>query len=208
MINTRGVTTLLTTVLILFLLAGCGNSTDEEAEATAVPPTTESAVEPTAVPAQSTGWSDNPVRVTNLGGDQAIPRIMPGDNGGFYVAWFSNPPGRENYDVRMQRYDAQGNAQWEENGRILSDNKSNTWISDYVFTKDNDGNLILAFQDMRTGSSNLYAYKFSPDGKPLWGENGLPMTDNEGFVGPYPTTVSTPEHITLIWGQETDDSFK
>ncbi len=192
----------------LFILAGCGSSAPAEPAATAVRPT----AEPAQPPAETTSqWNPDPaqnIHVTNLGGDQAIPRIVTGDNGDFYVAWFSNPPGRENYDVRMQRYDAQGNVQWEENGRLISDNKSNTWISDYVFTKDNDGNLILAFQDMRDGSSNLYAYKFSPDGEPLWGKDGLRLTDTENLSAPFPSSVVTPDSVTLIWGNVTDDSLK
>ncbi|MCP4363176.1 MAG: hypothetical protein GY796_34680 [Chloroflexi bacterium] len=198
--------------VLLCVLAGCGNSTPAEAEATAVPPTD---FPPTAESAQppaetTTQWNPDPtqnIHVTNLGGDHVLPRIVIGNKGDIYVAWFSNQ-NLENYDVRMQRYDAAGNAQWGENGRVISDNKSNTWISDYAFTKDNDGNLILIFQDIRNGSSNLYAYKFSPDGDPLWGEDGLQITDNEGFGGPSPTTVSTPNHIALLWDQDTADAPK
>ena len=190
----------------LFLLASCGGSTPIAPSETTPP-----IANPTQVPKDTDSqWNPDPaqnIHVTNLGGDQVIPRIVTGDNGDFYVAWFSNPNG-ENYDVRMQRYDAQGNAQWGENGRLISDNKSATWISDYAFTKDNDGNLILIFQDIRSGNSNIFAYKFSPDGEPLWGEDGMQVTDTEGFVGPSPTTVSTPDHIALLWDQDAEDAPK
>ena len=66
----------------------------------------------------SSHWNQEPtqnLRVSNLGGDQAIPKIVATANGDFYVTWFSNPNG-QNYDVRMQRYDANGNALWQQNG--------------------------------------------------------------------------------------------
>ena len=160
-------------------------------------------------PDQSTSqWSADPahpVHVSNLGGDQAAPHIVTTTSDDIFVAWFSNPPGRQNYDLRMQRFDARGNPQWEENGRVISDHKSNSWISDFAFAKDADENLIVALQDMRDGNSNLYAYKFTQDGDPPWGKDGIKLTDTEGFVGPFPSVVATPDYIILVWGQDESD---
>ncbi|GMQ79504.1 MAG: hypothetical protein BMS9Abin02_2101 [Anaerolineae bacterium] len=93
----------------LFLLVGCNGSTPTEPAETTVPPTDSTqtveppAAEPTQPPAEiNVRWNPDPtqnIHVTNLGGDQAIPRIVTGDNDDIYVAWFSNPNG-ENYDVR------------------------------------------------------------------------------------------------------------
>ena len=197
----------LSTMVVLLLLVSCVGTTPAETSPTNTPePAPEVENTPAPEPTQSTTdatskWNPDPaqnIAITNLGGDQALPRIVTQDNGDFFIAWFSNPKS-ENYDVRMQKFDAQGNALWEENGRIVSDNKSDTWISDYAFTKDHEGNPILIFQDNRTGRKNIFAYKFSPDGQPLWGEDGLQMTNIDGFVAPFPATITTPDHVIFAY---------
>ena len=194
---------LLLATSLVFLLAACSSRPPKLPEETVAP--TESAQAET-----DEQWSSDPaqnLRVSNLGGDQATPHIVT-TNGDIYVTWFSNPPGRQNYDVRMQRFDALGNALWEKNGRIISDHKSNSWITDYVFAKDHQDNLILAFQDLRDGNSNLYAYRFSPEGEPLWGKDGLKLTDAKEFVAPYPSVVTAPNYIMLMWAQGDDEDMK
>ena len=195
-------------LMFVLLLVGCSSPSTPEPSPTNPPesaPENETTTDSAEAPAQTNlQWNPEPIVVTNLGGDQAIPRIVAGNKDDFYIAWFSNPNG-ENYDVRMQRFDGQGNAQWEENGRIISDQKSNSWISDYVFTRDDAGNLILVFQDIRTGTSNIFAYKLSPDGENLWGADGLQITNIEGFAAPFPTTVITSEHITFSWIEESSE---
>jgi hypothetical protein len=56
-------------------------------------------------------WSNDPAvntAICTLGGEQAIPKIVVGPSGDYYISWFSNDSG--NYDVRLQRLDAEGNA--------------------------------------------------------------------------------------------------
>ena len=72
----------------LFLLASCGGSTP-----TAPSETTPPIANPTQVPKDTDSqWNPDPaqnIHVTNLGGDQVIPRIVTGDNGDFYVNTFA-----------------------------------------------------------------------------------------------------------------------
>ena len=125
---------MLIATISLFLLASCDGAVS--VESTAVPTTNEetAATAVSTEPPETTDtsadsqWSDDPtqnIAVTHLGGDQATPAIVTMDNGDFFIAWFSNATS-ENYDVRMQKYDPDGNALWEENGRVISDNSSDT----------------------------------------------------------------------------------
>jgi putative hemolysin len=180
----------------LFFLAGCGGSPTSE-PSTAVVATTE---------ATSSQWSSDPaqnIHVTNLGGDQVIPKIVAAANGDFYVAWFSNPD-EKNYNVRLQRYDANGNALWEQNGLLISDKPSMTWITDYVLTRDNENNAVLVFQDVRNGPNNIYAYKISPEGEFSWGRDGIPLSNNEYFEAPSPDSVTMPDSLAFVWVRELD----
>ena len=153
-------------------------------------------------------WSVDPaesLRVTELGGDQATPKVIPAANGNFYVAWFSNPD-TQNYNVMMQHYDAAGNALWDENGLVISDNPSDSWITDYILTIDEESNAIIIFQDIRIGTNNLFAYKISPDGEFLWGEDGIVLSNNELFEVPSATTVSTTDDLTVAWFRDSEPS--
>ena len=156
----------------------------------------------------SSHWNQEPtqnLRVSNLGGDQAIPKIVATANGDFYVIWFSNPDDH-NYDVRMQRYDVNGNALWQQNGILISKHPSMTWITDYALTLDNEDNAILVFHDVRNDSNNIYAYKISPEGQFIWGKDGLPLSNNEYFEAPAPTSVVTSDHFNCVWVRETTSS--
>ena len=196
-------------LIAVFVLAGCGGSepgpTDTElpaGEATTAVESSEEAV------GSDSGWSADPtqnVRVSDLGGDQALPKIAVESSGDFYVAWFSNPDG-ENYDVRIQRFNAEGKGLWGAGGSVVSDKPSMTWISDYAFTIDGQDNAVLLFQDVRSGQNNIYAYKISQEGEFLWGEDGLPVTDNDFQEFPFPDTVVTPEHITFVWERDLGDA--
>ena len=85
------------------------------------------------------------------------------------------------YEYRMQYFDKDGNPAFPEDGLLVSDfkNKSYTVINDYL-TTDGVGNAILAVLDQRNSAAGLEsytAYKVSPEGDLLWGEEGKPISD-------------------------------
>ncbi len=200
----------------LTLIVGCNGSSDPDPTATQESIPTDLPKEPTDTPDDETDdtddatgsqWNIDPfehLRVTELGGDQAIPKVVGASNGDFYVAWFSNPDA-QNYNVRLQRFDAGGNAQWEENGIVISDHPSRSWIADFILTIDDEDNAIVIFQDVRTGSSNMFVYKTSPSGEFLWGEDGIALSNNEFNEIPAPMALLTPDSLTVGW-LRSDDS--
>ena len=55
-------------------------------------------------------WSTDPALntpVAVLEGEQAIPKVGTGQDGDVFIGFFSNEAG--NYNVRLQRFDAEGN---------------------------------------------------------------------------------------------------
>ena len=158
-----------------------------------------------SVPAGSR-WSSDPAVsavISDAGGEQAIPKVVPLGSDGFAVSWFSNPD-LTNYDVRLQRYDAGANELWEPGGIVVSDNRSETFITDYVAAGDGDGNTILVLQDSRTGSPNIYAYKMSAEGEQLWGADGIEVTSNEQFEAPRPSFVVTGGELSFSFVRDVD----
>ena len=110
-------------------------------------------------------WSTDPSvnnPINTLSGEQAIPKIATCSNGDTYIASFSNESG--NYNVRMQRLNAQGVAQWITDGILISDNPQDSWLTDWDMTADNANHAILVFPDIRNGGANVVAYRISPAG--------------------------------------------
>jgi len=152
---------------------------------------------PNALSAQ---WSSDPAAntvVSDLAGDQAVPKLAAADNGDTFMGWMSNATG--NYNVRLQRYNAAGEMQWEENGILISDNTQESWITDWDLQTDNSGNAILAFNDIRNGNWDIFAYKISPEGEFLWGADGIQLSDaTEMDVAPK-IVATTENNVVVAW---------
>lgn len=85
------------------------------------------------------------------------------------------------YEYRLQHWDKDGNPTFPEEGLLVSDynNISYTVVNQYLIV-DHEGNAILSVADCRNSSdkSRSYtAYKVSPKGEMLWGDEGVALTD-------------------------------
>ncbi|HEY0978806.1 MAG TPA: hypothetical protein VGE21_15140 [Flavobacteriales bacterium] len=113
-------------------------------------------------------------------GPTATPLSAPGPDGSTYVVWFDNTGG---YELRMQRLDVDGNRLWQTEGLLVSGEPQNSALFRYDFKSDHAGNAIVAFQDERTGTLDIVAYKVSPSGEMLWGEGlELPTPESTGLA--------------------------
>ena len=137
-------------------------------------------------------WSDNPAinnAIALLTGEQAIPKIATCPNGDTYIGFFSNESG--NYNVKLQRLDSQGNPLWADNGILISNQPSMTWLTDWDMAADINNHCILTWQDIRNGNNNTYAYRISPEGNFVWGADGIALSNNSAFNAA-PKVVTTP----------------
>ncbi|MBC8382429.1 MAG: T9SS type A sorting domain-containing protein [Candidatus Cloacimonetes bacterium] len=147
-------------------------------------------------------WSSDPAVntvVCNLPGEDAIPKVVAGPTGDIYIGYFANESG--NYNVRLQRYDAAGNAQWAANGILISNHTAMSWLTDWDMTVDQDNYAILTFQDIRNaGNNNVYAYRISPDGSFMWGPDGLELSNSTDFDVSPKVTVTSLRNVVIAWG--------
>ncbi|PLX10395.1 MAG: hypothetical protein C0598_10465 [Marinilabiliales bacterium] len=152
----------------------------------------------------SAQWSTDPLVnsvVCDLSGSQAVPHIAYDASGNFYVGFYSNNAG--NYDIRLQYYNYNGVAQWADDGIVVSSNTQNTWITEWDLTTDNSGNCVMAFNDVRDGNANVFAYSISPTGTFNWGSNGISLTSaSEDEYIPSITVTSTND-IIVAWSRPT-----
>ena len=83
-------------------------------------------------------WSGDPMQnllISDLTGEQVLPKIALTSDGGCYIVWFDTRTG--NYNVYLQRLDASGNKMFDADGLLISDHTSDTWIVDWDMICDN-----------------------------------------------------------------------
>jgi hypothetical protein len=134
-----------------------------------------------------------------MSGEQAIPKIATCPNGDTYIASFSSENG--NYNVRMQLLNPQGVIQWTTNGILISDNPQDTWLTDWDMTADIANHAILVFPDIRNGGANVVAYRISPTGSFVWGDDGIVLSTGDANYAPKVTSTSAGNAI-VAWSQE------
>ena len=101
-------------------------------------------------------------------GDQMYPVILGDGSGGAIVTWTDtrNDPG----DIYAQRLNSSGVSQWTKNGTVVS---AATGIQRYPkLVSDGAGGAVIAWQDDRVGTNNIYAQRVNAAGAVLWTQNG------------------------------------
>ena len=156
-----------------------------------------------------TQWSNNPnqnIMIADTTGTQILPIVVSNSLGETYISWQSEF-GNLNFDVYLQKFDKSGVKLWDESGLQISNHETATWISRYDMKLDNDENVILVNQDQRTGHSNVFAYKISPSGEFLWGNDGVQLSNTtEGDYSPI-MAVADNNDVVFIWGDDPADTL-
>lgn len=150
------------------------------------------------------------------------PEVNMTSKGEVYVSWFQQQYGNLNF--RTQLYTVDGQEKFRKTGVTVSDNPQNTYLSAYGKAVDNNDNLVSAIVDIRTETSDAFAYKISETGTHLWGENGIALTadidnavyntqvlvDSENNVivmvnhGATFTVIKLDENGTKLWSKTVD----
>ena len=139
--------------------------------------------------------------IATVPGEEAIPKVATAASGITYVSWFSVESG--NYNVRLQKFDVYGNELWAEGGILISDNTQETWLTDWDMTVDQADHAILVWTDIRTGSNDIFAYRISPDGDFVWGDDGLQLSTGSAFDAAPKVTVTNAGNAVFAWQAET-----
>ena len=150
-------------------------------------------------------WSSDPSlnnSIANASGEEAIPKIATTESGTTYICWFSSESG--NYNVRLQKLDVYGNKQWAEEGLLISDNPAMSWLTEWDMTVDGEDHAVICFQDVRNGGyNNIYAYRISPEGEFVWGDNGLELSNSTAFDVAPKVVVTSAGNAVIAW--QSDD---
>lgn len=113
-------------------------------------------------------WSGNP-RVNNLisnaANDQVNSASVSDGAGGAIITWQDKRSG-SNYDIYAQRISATGAVQWAANGVAICSVDSDQ-VSPAIIS-DGSGGAIIAWQDKRSGSYDIYAQRVNASGVLQW----------------------------------------
>lgn len=148
-------------------------------------------------------WSADPsvnLQVSDLSGEQVLPKIAKTNDGGCYIVWFDQRSG--SYRVYLQKFNSAGVPQFAADGLLISSNPQSSSLVNYDMIADDSNNAIIVFTDTRSGTVNPFAYKISPAGTFLWGPNGVTLTDSIGTFQPNPKVAQTSDGsyvVTWIW---------
>ncbi|MBK6911742.1 MAG: T9SS type A sorting domain-containing protein [bacterium] len=151
-------------------------------------------------------WPTDPAQnllICDHTGEQALPKIAALSDGGCYIAWQDLASG--NYDIYLQRLDANGVPQWADPcGILISDYPQDTWLTDWDIATDVSDNCILAINDIRNGSDrDITVYSIGPEQDFRWGADGIALSSNDGFE-PDPRILAMANgDVVFAWQEET-----
>jgi hypothetical protein len=131
-------------------------------------------------------WTANGVALCTAGGSQWSPAIVADGEGGAVIAWLDGRNGG-NDDLYAQRISAAGAVQWAANGVALCTAPSSP--GSLAIASDGAGGAIVAWDDYRTSSYDIYVQRISAAGAAQWTANGVALCAATG--GQYsPSIVS------------------
>jgi len=145
-------------------------------------------------------WSSDPASPQLLGsGVQA--QVKATSDGGVYIAWITDMGG---YHVYLQRFNSEGVPQFNDGGMLISDNNNASWIAVFHMNLDVDSenNAIITVLDERSGPWNVYAYKISPDGSMLWGDDGIVVSSSNNTNYSPRLAVFPDNSVVVTWSED------
>ncbi len=117
------------------------------------------------------------ISICNEGENQFEPQIAIDGSGGAIVTWLDNRSGT-NRDAYAQRVNAMGNIQWNTNGIAICNDTNNQGAPEIV--GDGAGGAIIAWQDGRGSTWDIYAQKIASTGEIQWAGNGTAICTASG----------------------------
>jgi len=119
-----------------------------------------------------------------------------------WIAFYHENTG--NYDMRAQLLDVDGTKLLGPDGVLIDNKPSGTATFVFNICKDANDNLIVAYQDQRSGQLNAVAYKISQTGAHLWSSNGVILGQG---LAPYPAVLSNGETV-VAWNESTTNTLQ
>lgn len=158
-------------------------------------------------------WAADGIAVCTNASMQNYPQILVDATSGVFITWNENRNG--NTDIYAQRLSSSAGVQWTANGISIS-----SAIGSQAFPKiiaDGLGGVLIAWEDQRGGTNDIYAQRVSSLGAGLWTSNGIsissasnhqsePQLISDGSNGAFITWSDTRNGGSDIYAQRVNSS--
>ncbi len=124
-------------------------------------------------------WGDDPVLVDGKSDRQEDPVIIATSDGGMIIAWVEFNLQPLYGDIFAQKLNADGELLWQEGGVPLC-TADDVQISLNIVKDLNGGAYIIWIDSRNAGANDIYGSHVNADGEDLWGENGMPVANEDG----------------------------
>jgi hypothetical protein len=115
-------------------------------------------------------WGDSGMAVTSSPPSQGGARLLEDGSGGVFVSWSAtNGP---DHRILAQHFGGNGNALWTPDGVIVC---SSLIPQAQSMVSDGNGGLVVAWEDYRTSTADIYAQRVDASGATQWLTNGVPL---------------------------------
>lgn len=102
------------------------------------------------------------------------------DDGKIILSWL-RPEFIDNvfsYQLHLQVFDANGQAQFDDEGIIVCGKPTRTWTTDYGLALASNGDILLAYNDIRNDpeygdETQVFVYRYTQQGEPVWDVDGV-----------------------------------
>ena len=136
-------------------------------------------------------WPAGGVAISTAAGNQVVSAMVPDGDGGAIIAWEDSLyDSSSNYDIRAQRVNSSGTAQWTAGGVSVCSAENEQHHP--VILADGPGGAIISWEDFRNGSNtDIFALQIGPDGTTPTGVGDTPRASAVSLRSNYPNPFST-----------------
>jgi hypothetical protein len=117
-------------------------------------------------------WATDGVTVATATDTQSNPKLEVTSDGSTVIAWQQNT-NSNGYDVKAQKINGSGAAQWGAAGVDVCATAGNQSAIDMTSEGMTNGELIISWKDGRTTKVNIYSQKLNASGAAQWAANGV-----------------------------------
>lgn len=118
----------------------------------------------------SVQWAANGVVISAASNSQSTPSIASDGAGGGIISWQDYRSGG-NSDIYAQRINSSGAVQWAADGVSVSSATGDQYFTSIV--SDGSNGAIIAWEDFRSGISDIYAQRINGTGAAQWTADGV-----------------------------------
>jgi hypothetical protein len=116
-------------------------------------------------------WKNGGISIATTRKEQESPAAALTPAGKVIVAWKDGRFG--NYDIFAQKISSAGTLLWKESGEVVCAAQGSVVQQNTALIHNGKGDVILVFEDARSGFFNIYAQKINKAGQLAWGRHGI-----------------------------------